>query len=121
MLIFSVSFQFFRMSPRRGHKQERKGQTARPSCAFCWVDWVMHVTKTFSITRGTVSWVNINVGHYDNTDSSNLYDAQSAWSQNVQCHYLPKCPSDSVRVASGLLPVKVAPPGMCACFGDADS
>lgn len=38
---------------------------------------------------GTVSWVNINVGHYDNTDSSIFYDAQSAWSRC--CRTCAKC------------------------------
>ncbi|EDR07674.1 uncharacterized protein LACBIDRAFT_298045 [Laccaria bicolor S238N-H82] len=50
MLIFSVSFQFFRMSPRRGHKVVRVYSTVTKHFAFCSDGGVGHVAYQLHCT-----------------------------------------------------------------------
>ena len=54
MLIFSVSFQFFRMSPRRGQFTVSALTGYQQDFAFCSVDWVGHVIQAPRTVRPVV-------------------------------------------------------------------
>ncbi|KDR69268.1 hypothetical protein GALMADRAFT_77650 [Galerina marginata CBS 339.88] len=49
MLIFSVSFQFFRMSPRRGQKLLTLLGGCDHIFEFCSVHWVSHMISTVQL------------------------------------------------------------------------